>query len=71
MIKKIFSAIALLVFSGALAFASVSAIVDNKTELESANSLASQGIINDHKNDTKNYNLRDNVLRQEIAAVAR
>lgn len=71
MIKKIISTIALISVTGAVSFASYSAVVDNKTQLESANSLASQGIINDHKNDTKNYNLNDNVLRQEIAAVAR
>lgn len=71
MIKKISSIIALLFITWAISFASYSAVVDNKTQLESANSLASQGIINDHKNDTENYNLNDNVLRQEIAAVAR
>jgi hypothetical protein len=71
MIKKIISTIALISVTGAVSFASYSAVVDNKTQLESANSLASQGIINDHKNDTENYNLNDNVLRQEIAAVAR
>jgi hypothetical protein len=39
--------------------------------LEAANSLAEQKIINNHVNDPENYNLSDNVLRQEIAAVAR
>jgi len=71
MIKKTISTIALFAITGAVSFASYSAIIDNKTELESANSLAEQKIINNHKIDPKNYNLRDNVLRQEIAAVAR
>ena len=71
MIKKITSVIALIAISGTVSYASISAVVDNKTELESANSLAEQKIINDHKSDPQNYNLSDNVLRQEIAAVAR
>lgn len=71
MIKKITSIIAILAISWAISYAWISAVVDNKTELESANSLAEQWIINNHKNDPVNYNLSDNVLRQEIAAVAR
>ncbi len=47
------------------------AVVDNKTELESANSLAKQKIINDRSSDPKKYMLDSHVLRQEIAAVAR
>jgi len=39
--------------------------------IEAANNLASDGIINDHSDNTSLYNLNDNVLRQEIAAVAR
>jgi len=71
MFKKVITSIAIVAVSWAISFASYSAVVDNKTELESANSLAEQGIINNHVNDPENYNLNDNVLRQEIAAVAR
>ena len=71
MYKKVISSIALVAMTGAMSFASYSAVVDNKSQLESANSLAEQEIINDHVNDPENYNLTDNVLRQEIAAVAR
>ena len=71
MINKIVSIIFILLLSWAISYASISAVVDNKTELESANSLAERKIINDHKNDPENYKLSDNVLRQEIAAVAR
>jgi len=39
--------------------------------IEAANNLASDGIINNHSDNTSLYNLNDNVLRQEIAAVAR
>ena len=38
---------------------------------EMANYLANKWIINDHKNEPSKYNLYDNVLRQEIAAVTR
>ncbi len=71
MFKKVISTISLVALTGAISFASYSAVVDNKTELESANSLAEQWIINKHVNDPENYKLQDNVLRQEIAAVAR
>jgi hypothetical protein len=71
MFKKIITSIAIVAVTWAISFASYTAVVDNKTELESANSLAEQGIINNHVNDPENYNLNDNVLRQEIAAVAR
>jgi len=40
-------------------------------EVEAANYLASQGIINNHTANPAGYNLDQNVLRQEIAAVAR
>lgn len=40
-------------------------------QIEAANNLASQRIINDHSNNPTNYNLEAHVLRQEIAAVAR
>lgn len=69
--KKLLISLFVLSISFSVWFATLTAVVDNKTELESANSLAEQKIINDHKNDPENYNLKDNVLRQEIAAVAR
>ena len=71
MFKKIITSIALITITWAVSFASYSAVVDNKSELESANSLAEQKIINNHVSDPENYNLDANVLRQEIAAVAR
>ena len=72
MFKKIYSTVALITVSTTISFASYSAVIDySKSNLDAANSLAEQWIINDHKNDTQNYNLIDNVLRQEIAAVAR
>jgi hypothetical protein len=40
-------------------------------QIEAANNLAEQKIINNHKEDPENYNLDSHVLRQEIAAVAR
>lgn len=47
-------------------------VVEQKDSMiEAANSLAKRWIINDHSWDTENYKLYDNVLRQEIAAVAR
>ena len=58
-------------FVSVTTFASYSAISYSTTELEAANSLAEKWIINDHSGDTINYNLDDNVLRQEIAAVSR
>ena len=72
MFKKVISTIALVAISTTISFASYSAVVDySKTDIDAANSLASNWIINDHKSDPENYNLKDNVLRQEIAAVAR
>jgi hypothetical protein len=40
-------------------------------ELISANNLANKKIINDHSKNPSSYNLWENVLRQEIAAIAR
>jgi Na+-translocating ferredoxin:NAD+ oxidoreductase RnfC subunit len=40
-------------------------------QIEAANNLAEQKIINNHATDPENYNLDSHVLRQEIAAVAR
>ena len=69
MLKKIITTVSLFAISSAIWFASYTVYV--KWELEAANSLAEQKIINNHVNDPENYNLSDNVLRQEIAAVAR
>ncbi len=40
-------------------------------EVDAANELAAAGVINNHSADPAGYNLDQNVLRQEIAAVAR
>jgi hypothetical protein len=53
----------------ALSFNAVSAYTT--VQLDSANTLALEGIINDNSTTPANYNLDQNVLRQEIAAVAR
>lgn len=66
--KKIISILSLsfLAFSGSLTVFSYS-----DEQLDSANDLALKWIINNHTIDPANYNLDDNVLRQEIAAVSR
>ncbi len=64
MYKKIISLVVV-----SLSVAAVSASYNDM--IEAANNLASDGIINDHSDNTSLYNLDDNVLRQEIAAVAR
>ena len=50
---------------------STGAYAASSSQIEAANMLAADGIINDHSDDTAGYNLDQNVLRQEIAAVAR
>ncbi|MDD2871380.1 MAG: S-layer homology domain-containing protein, partial [Candidatus Gracilibacteria bacterium] len=50
---------------------STGAYASSSTEIEAANALAAAGYIVDHSDDTAAYNLNQNVLRQEIAAVAR
>lgn len=50
---------------------SFATVIQKDSMISAANSLASRGIINDHEDDPESYNLDDNVLRQEIAAVAR
>jgi hypothetical protein len=55
--KKILITLLALSLTSVNLFASFSAIVDNKTEVESANSLAEQKIINDHKDNPEKYNL--------------
>ncbi|MDD2907408.1 MAG: S-layer homology domain-containing protein [Candidatus Gracilibacteria bacterium] len=59
------------IFICSSAFGAYTAIKYSTTELEAANSLATRGIINNHKDDSVNYKLGDFVLRQEIAAVSR
>lgn len=55
-----------------LTITSTFALVEQKdTMIDAANSLATRWIINNHSWDPENYKLYDNVLRQEIAAVAR
>lgn len=68
--KKIFLILlSFLVFGSA--FASYTAVKYSTTELEAANSLATRWIINNNKDNPEKYNLKDFVLRQEIAAVSR
>lgn len=50
---------------------STGAYASSSTEIDAANALAAAGYIVDHSDDTAAYNLNQNVLRQEIAAVAR
>jgi len=67
MFKKLTTTIALLAVTWTMTFA----MSLDTEEIEAANNLAEQWIINNHKNNPENYNLTDSVLRQEIAAVAR
>jgi len=63
--KKLLSLIVFIFSISSVAALSLSA------DVEYANKLALKWIINDHSNNPSDYNLNDNVLRQEIAAVAR
>ena len=65
--KKIISFLFLFLLVITISFASAY----TNTQLDAANNLANRNIINDHTLDPENYNLDQNVLRQEIAAVAR
>jgi hypothetical protein len=67
--KKTTATIALVALVSGIFSAGVSA--NSGTEVEAANALAAKGYIVDHSSDTAAYNLNQNVLRQEIAAVAR
>ena len=67
MFRKITTALVLLTYTYSTWFA----LIAINPELESANNLAIKWIIRNHLNDPQNYNLWENVLRQEIAAVAR
>ena len=67
--KKSTATVALVALLSGVFSAGVSA--SSSTEIEAANALADNGVITDHSDDTAAYNLNQNVLRQEIAAVAR
>ena len=67
--KKTTATVALVTLVSGLFSAGVSA--NSTSQIEAANALAAVGYINDHSDDVAAYNLNQNVLRQEIAAVAR
>jgi len=67
--KKTTASIALVTLVSGIFSTGVSA--NSSTEIEAANALADKGYINNHSDNTAAYNLNQNVLRQEIAAVAR
>ena len=67
--KKTTASIALVALVSGIFSTGVSA--SSSSEIEAANALADMGYINNHSDDTAAYNLNQNVLRQEIAAVAR
>ncbi len=67
--KKATASVALVALVSGLFSTGVSAASGAQTD--AANTLAAEGIINNHSSDTAAYNLDQNVLRQEIAAVAR
>lgn len=68
-----FIKITVFITSIALIWSSLSINVQayNNWELDAANILASQKIINNHSDSPLLYNLDNNVLRQEVAAVVR
>jgi len=65
--KKVIASVALTTLMLSMITTGVSAA---STELTAANTLAADGIINDNSANPANYNLGNNVLRQEIAKVA-
>lgn len=67
--KKTTAAIALVTLVSGIFSTGVSAY--STSEVEAANALADAGIIVNHADNSAAYNLDQNVLRQEIAAVAR
>jgi hypothetical protein len=67
--KKSTAAVALVTLVSSVFTTGVSAY--STSEIEAANTLAQAGIIVDQSGNTAAYNLDQNVLRQEIAAVAR
>ena len=69
LIKKSTATIALVALTSSIF--TTGAYADNGAQVEAANALAAKGYINDHSDNESAYNLNQNVLRQEIAAVAR
>ncbi|MDD2908049.1 MAG: S-layer homology domain-containing protein [Candidatus Gracilibacteria bacterium] len=67
--KKTTAAVALVTLVSGIFSTGVSAY--STSEVEAANALADAGIIVSHSDNSAAYNLDQNVLRQEIAAVAR
>ena len=67
--KKTTAAVALVTLVSGIFSTGVSAY--STSEVGAANALAEAGIINNHSDNSAAYNLDQNVLRQEIAAVAR
>ncbi|NCO31911.1 hypothetical protein GW891_03875, partial [bacterium] len=67
--KKTTAAIALVTLVSGIFSTGVSAY--STSEVEAANALAEANIIVNHSDNSAAYNLDQNVLRQEIAAVAR
>jgi len=67
--KKTTAAVALVTLVSGIFSTGVSAY--STSEVAAANALAEAGIINNHSDNSAAYNLDQNVLRQEIAAVAR
>gem|GEM_PF-356900 len=67
--KKTTAAVALVTLVSGIFSTGVSAY--STSEVGAANTLAEAGIINNHSDNSAAYNLDQNVLRQEIAAVAR
>jgi hypothetical protein len=67
--RKITAGVALTAMVMSTTFTGVSAATST-AELDAANALAAKGAIVSHTFDPAAYNLGDNVLRQEIAAVA-
>lgn len=67
--KKTTAAVALVTLVSGIFSTGVSAY--STSEVGAANALAEAGIINNHSDSPAAYNLDQNVLRQEIAAVAR
>ncbi len=67
--KKTTATVALVALVSGIFSTGVSA--NSTSQIEAANALAAAGYINNHSEDVAAYNLNQNVLRQEIAAVAR
>jgi Na+-translocating ferredoxin:NAD+ oxidoreductase RnfG subunit len=69
LLKKTTATIALVALVSGIFSTGVSA--NSTSQIEAANALANSGYINNHSDNSTAYNLNQNVLRQEIAAVAR